>query len=169
MECSGGHPEWHIQGDVFEAIKSRKWDILIAFPPCQKLSKAGAANWKRPGWKEMQMEAMKFAHALMYYDGIERIAIENPVGKLNTSVRKPDQRIQPWHFGHPYTKETCLWLKNLPPLVATEIVKPIANWVKPGNKRDRRFNDVKEGAGGDVKVRSKTFPGIARAMAEQWG
>jgi site-specific DNA-cytosine methylase len=169
QECSGGHPEWHIQGDIFDAIESRKWDMLIAFPPCQKLSKAGAANWKRPGWKEKQMDAMKFAHALMYCEEIECIAIENPVGKLNTSVRKPDQRIQPWHFGNPYTKETCLWLKNLPPLVATDIVTPIANWVKPGNKRNRRFNDVKEGAGGDVKVRSKTFPGIARAMAEQWG
>lgn len=169
QECSGGHPEWHLQMDIFEAIENYgPWDLGIFFPPCQKLSKAGAAHWKRPGFKEEQLRALEFVHRIMDLD-IDKIGIENPVGKINTSIRKPDQRIQPYHFGHPYTKETCLWLKGLPPLKATEIVEPIANWVRPGNVRNRKFNRVKEGANGDVKLRSKTFPGIARAMAEQWG
>jgi len=188
QECSGGHPEWHFITDMFDVIPNgypmlrlraetqdgtlirhiKDWDLVIAFPPCQKLSKAGGANWKKPGHKEAQDKALKFVHNIMDLH-VERIAIENPVGAINTRIRKPDQRIQPYHFGHPYTKETCLWLKNLPPLRATEVVEPIANWVRPGNKRNRRFADVPEGGKRDPKIRSKTFPGIAKAMAEQWG
>lgn len=166
--CSGGHPEWHLQMDAMEAVKLKDWDLVIAFPPCQKLSKAGGANWKKPGFKEQQIKALEFVHFFMDLE-VERIAIENPVGKINTAIRKPDQRIQPYQFGHPYTKETCLWLKGLPPIRSTNIVEPIANWVKPGNKRKRRFSDVPEGGMNDPKIRSKTFPGIAQAMADQWG
>jgi hypothetical protein len=169
QECSGEHPEWHLQMDIFEAFeKLGPWDMVIAFPPCTKLSKAGAAHWKRPGWSDAQWQALKFVHDIMDLP-VNKVAIENPVGAINTRIRKPDQRIQPYHYGHPYTKETCLWLKNLPPLRATNVVKPIANWVKPGNVRKRRFNRVPEGGEGDPKIRSKTFPGIAKAMAEQWG
>lgn len=167
--CSGGHPEWHLQMDVFDAFYNHgPWDAVIAFPPCQKLSKAGGANWKKPGFKDQQMKALKFVHDIMDLP-VEILAIENPIGKINTSIRKPDQRIQPYHFGHPYTKETCLWLKGVPPLKYTKIVEPIANWVKPGNKRKRRFADIPEGGKNNPKIRSKTFPGIAKAMAEQWG
>lgn len=169
QDCSGGHPEWHLKMDVFDAVdKIGHIDLFIVFPPCQKLSKAGGAHWKKPGFKEAQNEALKFVHRLMDLP-IERIALENPVGKINTAIRKPDQRIQPYQYGHPYTKETCLWLKNLPPLKPSMIVEPTANWVRPGNKRKRRFADVPEGGKGDPKIRSKTFPGIAKAMAEQWG
>jgi len=167
LPCSGGHPEWHLQMDALEALKLKDWDLVIAFPPCDHLSKAGAAHWKKPYKKLAQWESLKFVHEFM--DLNTKVAIENPVGAINTRIRKPDQRIQPYQFGHPYTKETCLWLKDLPPLKPTAIVDPIANWVKPGNKRKRRFADVREGAKGKKNLRSKTFPGIAKAMAEQWG
>lgn len=166
--CSGGHPEWHIQDDCLYHL-SEGWDLMIAFPPCDHLSKAGGAHWKKPEKKVAQWEALKFVHILMDAP-IERIAIENPVGAINTRIRKPDQRIEPYHFGHQWTKETCLWLKNLPPLRATEIVEPAGNWVKPGNRRPhRKFYERPEGGNGNKKDRSKTFPGIAKAMASQWG
>lgn len=168
QDCSGGHPEWHLKMDALEAIALGGWDLIIAFPPCDHLSKAGGAHWKKPEKKALQLLALQFVHAIMDAE-CERISIENPVGKISTSIRKPDQRIQPYHFGDPYTKETCLWLKGLPPLRATQIVEPVANWVRPGNIRNRKFNRVKEGANGNKKTRSKTFPGIAKAMAEQWG
>lgn len=167
--CSGGHPEWHLQMDALDAINLKEWDLLIAFPPCQKLSKAGAAHWKKPDVKLAQQKALQFVRQLMSAP-IKKIAIENPVGKINTAIRKPNQRINPFHFGHPYMKETCLWLKGLSPIAYNKmnIVKPVANWVKPGNVRDRKFNRIPEGANGDIKLRSKTFSGIAKAMAEQW-
>ena len=161
-------PGPHYQGDVLD-ILDEGWDMMIAFPPCTKLSKAGAANWKKPGQKELQRQALIFVHTLMDAP-IEKIAIENPVGKINSAIRKPDQRIQPYHFGEPWTKETCLWLKNIPPLIATNVIAPKGNWVKPGNVRPhRRFYEVPEGGKRDPKIRSLTFPGIAAAMADQWG
>lgn len=168
IESSGGFPEWHLQMDIMEALKLMKWDMLIAFPPCDHLSKAGAAHWKKPHKQILQQQSLAFVKELMNLP-IQFIAIENPVGKINTAIRKPDQKIQPYQFGHPYTKETCLWLKNLPPLSFTNVVEPVANWVKPGNIRKRKFSDVPEGAKGNKKLRSKTFQGIAKAMAEQWG
>lgn len=166
---SGGHPEWHIMHDAVEVAYSGSWDLMIAHPPCQKLSKAGGANWKRPGFKEAQAQAFKFVIAL-WNAPIPSICIENPIGWLNSNWKKPKQRVHPYHFGDPWTKETCFWLKSLRPLMPTEIVKPIGNWVKPGNVRPhRKFYSVPEGANGSPKNRSKTFPGIARAMAEQWG
>ena len=161
-------PGQHIQGDVLEHLEDG-WDMMIAFPPCTHLSKAGGAHWKKPEKKRLQWEALKFVHLLMDAP-IERIAIENPIGAINTRIRKPDQRIQPYQFGHSWTKETCLWLKNLPVLKSTNIVKPTGNWVKPGNWRPhRKFNDVPEGGNGNWKDRSRMFKGIAQAMASQWG
>jgi hypothetical protein len=184
QECSGGHPEWHLRMDFHDAlsqmVSNGGIDLLIAFPPCQKLSKASGAHWKKPEFKEAQDEALKLIHFIMDLGGsfgwesddilIPRIAIENPVGKINSSIRQPDQKIQPWQFGHPYIKETCLWLRRLPVLKPTNIVEATSNWVKPGNKRPwRRFWDKPEGGNNNAKDRSKTFPGIAKAMAEQWG
>ena len=161
-------PGNHIQGDVL-AILGDGWDLMIAFPPCDHLSKAGGAHWKKPEKRELQKLALKFVHDLMDAP-IEQIAIENPVGKISTTIRKPDQRIHPYQFGDPWTKETCLWLKNLPVLRPTKIVNPEGNWVKPGNNRpQRRFNSIREGALGKKRNRTLTFRGIARAMAEQWG
>lgn len=154
--CSGGHPEWHLQVDALELLKM-KWDLIIAHPPCTHLCSSGA-RWFAEGKKPwiLQDEApeffMKFATA-----DCPRIAIENPIGVMSTKYRKPDQIIQPWQFGHGETKATCLWLKGIPKLVPTEIAEGRENRIHrmpPGPERS--------------KLRSKTFPGIARAMAEQW-
>ncbi len=140
---------------------------MIAHPPCTHLSKAGGWCWKYK--QKEQKEALDFVLTLMNAP-IQFIAIENPVGKINTAIRKPDQIIHPWQFGDPWMKETCLWLKNLPLLVPTNIVTPTGNWVKPGNNRPhRRFNDVPEGGRGNSHERSRSFQGIANAMAQQWG
>lgn len=142
--------------------------MMVAFPPCTHLSKAGAAHWKKDHKKILQLEALDFFSALMNAP-IEKICIENPVGKINTAISKPSQMIQPYEFGHPWTKQTCLWLKGLPYLKPTNIVAPKGNWVKPGNKRPhRRFDNVPEGGNNNWKDRSLTFQGIADAMADQW-
>jgi hypothetical protein len=131
------------------------------------LSKAGAWCWKHK--QKEQAEALEFVRKLLSFP-VPKIALENPIGKINTAIRKPDQIIHPWMFGDPWMKETCLWLKNLPLLLLTSIVEPGGNWVKPGNKRPwRRFDDVPEGGRRNAHDRSRTFPGIAEAMAEQWG
>lgn len=169
QECSGGHPEWHLQMDVFSAIALKNWDMGIFFPPCTFLSKAGACHWKNR--KDEQQAALEFVRKLMNC-GIGRIAIENPIGKISTAIRKPDQIIEPYHFGHPWLKATCLWLNNLPKLRYTNIVEPTGHWVSAGNiagREHRRFTGYTEGAGRNKKNRSKTFPGIAQAMADQWG
>jgi|SRR3990167_249344 len=163
---SGGHPEWHIQDDVLEHL-DEGWDMMIAHPPCDHLSKAGAAHWKKPHKIVLQQEALDFVNKLLNAP-IKRIALENPIGKINTAVRKPDQIINPFQFGEPWTKQTCLWLKNLPKLIPTDIIEPQGNWVRPGNIRNRKWNRQQEGARGDKRLRSKTFQGIANAMAEQW-
>jgi hypothetical protein len=154
--CSGGHPEWHLQVDALELLKL-KWDMIIAHPPCTHLCSSGA-RWFTEGKKpwSLQEEAaeffMKFANA-----DCPRIAIENPIGVMSTKFRKPDQIIQPWQFGHGETKATCLWLKGLSKLVPTEIV----------GGREHRIHRMPPGPE-RAKLRSKTFPGIARAMALQW-
>ena len=164
--CSGGHPEWHLQSDALELLKM-KWDMIIAFPPCTHLCVTGS-RWFTEGRKpiELQYEArdffMRFANA-----DCEKIAIENPVGKMSTYFRKPDQIINPWQFGHTTNKKTCLWLKGLPLLRPTQII--------PKEKRTNeiwksQFNgkSISWSSEECKKLRSKTFPGIARAMAEQW-
>lgn len=167
IDCSGGHPEWHIKMDFFEAFELIKPTHVIAFHPCDHLSKAGGAHWKKEWKKKLQDEALNNIRKIFSLP-IDFIALENPIGRISTAIRKPDQIIHPWQFGHPYTKETCLWLKGFAVLKPTEIVEPIANWVKPGNIRKRRFADVPEGAKGKKELRSKTFSGIAQAMADQW-
>jgi len=147
----------HFICDVLEIIHhgSTKWDLMIAFPPCTHLAVSGA-RWFKDKLTEQQ-QAIAFFMALVEAP-IERIAIENPIGIMSTRYRKPDQIIQPWQFGHGETKATCLWLKGLPNLVPTDIVSgrtPRVHHASPGPDR--------------WKERSRTLPGIAKAMAEQWG
>ena len=153
--CSGGHPEWHLQVDALELLKM-KWDMILAFPPCTHLAVSGARYFEQKRKDGRQQAAIDFFMRFANSD-CPRIAIENPVGIMSTVWRKPDQIIQPWQFGHGETKKTCLWLKGLPPLIPTEIVEGREQriWKMPPSE-DR------------AKNRAKTFPGIARAMAEQW-
>lgn len=147
-------PGQHFQGDVLE-ILSHRWDMMLAFPPCTHLCVSGA-RWFKEKQKE-QGEAIEFFTKLANCD-IPRIAIENPIGIMSTKYRKPDQIIQPWMFGHGETKATCLWLKNLPKLVPTEIVEG----------RDARIHKMAPGPNRS-RDRSATYSGIAAAMAKQWG
>lgn len=155
--CSGGHPEWHLETNVLPLLRSRRWDMIIAFPPCTHLAVSGARWFKEKQADGRQQAAIDFFMYIANAD-CERIAIENPVCIMSTKWRKPDQIIQPWQFGHGETKTTCLWLKNLPHLVPTNIVEGREQkvWKMPPSK-DR------------AKLRSKTYSGIAKAMAQQWG
>ena len=145
---------YHFQGDVCELL-NRPWDLMIAHPPCTHLAVSGARWFKdRPYEQEY---ALKFVRILMDCD-IPRICIENPISVISSKVRKPDQIIQPWQFGHGETKATCLWLKNLPKLTPTNIVEG----------RDQRVWKMPPGPN-RWKERSRSFQGIADAMAEQWG
>ena len=145
---------WHIQGDV-RAILHEPWDLLIAHPPCTHLAVSGS-RWFAAKRKE-QEEALDFIARLMVANA-ERICIENPVSIISTRIRKPDQIVQPWQFGHGETKATCLWLKNLPKLVPTDVVEG----------REARVHKMPPGPD-RWKERSRTYQGIANAMAEQWG
>ena len=155
IPCSGGHPEWHLQQDVIPLL-TQKWDMILAFPPCTHLAVSGARWFAAKRADGRQQNAIDFFMRFANSD-CPRIAIENPVGIMSTVWKKPDQIIQPWQFGHGETKKTCLWLKGLPPLIPTEIVEGREQriWKMPPSE-DR------------AKNRAKTFPGIARAMAEQW-
>ena len=173
IDCSGGHPEWHIKTDAMELIKMR-WDMIIAFPPCTYMTKAGAVRMRVKGEivPERYQKAMEAKEFFMkFYDAdCPKIAIENPVPMKLIGLPPYDQIIQPYQFGHPYSKRTCLWLKGLPPLFATEIINEHTPYVNGGCKDTkgnyRCFQGRKER---DPKIRSKTFPGVAKAMAEQWG
>lgn len=161
-------PGQHFQGDV-RWILGGKWDLLIAHPPCTYLSRAGARWWKVPGRRELADAAAEFVFG--FRDApIERIAIENPIGQLNQRWRYPDQTIQPWQFGDPYTKATCLWLKNLPPLMSTVICAERTPWL-PSNTgwNARKGQKTHRGIVQGGKDASRTFAGIAAAMAAQWG
>ena len=142
----------HINGDLLEEL-DKDWDMLIAFPPCTYLTKANSRNWSG----QKHEEAVEFFLQL-YNCQIPKIALENPVGVLSTRFRKPDCIVQPWWFGHPEVKTTCFWLKNLPPLLATEM----------GQGRDNRLANMGERKDRG-KLRSRTYKGIAEAMAIQWG
>lgn len=178
LEPSGGHPEWHILGDALKAIEGGRvatmdgqthdvgrWDLLIAHPPCTDLASSGARWFPEKQRTFAQQKSivffMRFALA-----PVDKIATENPVGIMSTVYMKPDQIVQPWMFGHPEQKATCLWLKGLPKLVPTKNVREEMlqlpqrlreknHWCSPRPDRSR--------------IRSKTYPGIAAAMAEQWG
>lgn len=177
QEPSGGHPEWHILGDALKAIGDGQWDMIIAHPPCTYLTVTGNRwyNVERYGNKAIQRykdrdAAIAFFLAIANAD-CERIAIENPVGIMSTIWRKPDQIIEPWQYGGPYEKRTCLWLKGLPLLEPTRIVKkPVRKMYASGKSMPAWYADAwKLPPDERAKVRSRTFPGIAAAMAEQWG
>jgi len=176
LPCSGGHPEWHLQHDVTDILR-QEWDIIIAFPPCTYLTVTGNRwfNIERYGEKAIKRhqdrkEAIDFF--LMFANAAcEKIAIENPVGIMSSEWRKPNQIINPYQFGDAFEKKTCLWLKGLPRLEPTNIVEPPKRKeFKSGKSMPSWYAD----AGGlpkdeRAKLRSATFPGIAEAMADQWG
>jgi hypothetical protein len=177
QEPSGGHPEWHILGDALEALNGGKivtmdgiehnvgkWDLLIAHPPCTHLAVSGA-RWFTEGLKPLSLKYEAAAFFLKFAEAdVEKIAIENPICVMSTLYRKPDQIINPYQFGHPEQKKTSLWLKNLPPLKETDNVYDYM-MALPEKERAK----VWWMGSGHAKERSKTYPGIAKAMAEQWG
>ena len=172
IDCSGGHPEWHIKGDALELLKM-KWDMIIAHPPCTYLTNAGARHlWKGHQLNqeryEKGLEAKEFFMAFLNAN-CPRIAVENPTPSRVFELPQYTQSIQPYQFGHPYTKRTNLWLKGLPPLEPTEVVEPIATWCPSGSYSGKHGEQHRGMFTRDrARNRSKTFPGIAKAMAEQW-
>lgn len=171
--CSGGYSEWHLQQDVAPLL-NQKWDMIIAFPPCTYLSNAGACRlYPKKGQLdpiryEKGLKAKEFFLSILNAD-CPRIAVENPVSSTVFNMPKHSQEIQPYMFGHPYTKKTRLWLRGLPDLLPTNIVDPIGPYVPAGTGRKDRSKYGSAKRGDDAKNRSKTFTGIAKAMAEQWG
>lgn len=175
LPCSGGHPEWHLQQDVTELLKE-KWDMIIAFPTCTFLTVTGNRwfNVERYGEKAIQRhknrkEAIKFFMMFANAD-CEKIVIENPVGIMSSEWRKPNQIINPYEFGDPFEKKTCLWIKGLPNLIPTNIVEPAPRTVfESGKSMPTWYAEAwKLPKEERSTLRSKTFPGIAKAMAEQW-
>lgn len=189
LDCSGGHPEWHIKGDVLpylngnctfqtmdgvvHTIKSR-WDMIIAHPPCTYLAVSGnrwfdVAQYGTSALEriENREQAIDFFMKFVNAD-CDRIAIENPVGVMSSRYRKPDQIVQPYWFGDPERKATCFWFKNLQPLEPTDIVEP--NIIDYGSGTDSYWHVSTRSLPAEQRriARSKTFPGLAAAMAEQW-
>jgi hypothetical protein len=191
QECSGGHPEYHILGDAVKALDAGeittmdgqthsipKWDLLIAHPPCTYLSNAGAARLYKviSGKHYVDLERLgkgfdgKEFFMRFYQANIPHIAIENPIPSGIYRMPRYTQIIQPYEHGSPYSKKTCLWLKDLPDIVPTRKVEPICSWVSGGSKKSDGTKRKNCGTRyRDSLTRSKTFPGIAKAMAEQWG
>jgi hypothetical protein len=168
LPTSGEHPEWHLQQDVEPLLKD-DWDLIIAFPPCTHLAVSGAAWFEQKRLDGRQQEGIDFF--MLFTDlACKKVAIENPVGIMSTNYRKPDQIIQPYEFGDPYSKKTCLWLKGLPKLIPTNQVEPEPRKVyASGNSMPQWYADAWGKSPEErSKIRSKTFLGIARAMAEQW-
>ena len=192
IDCSGGHPEWHIKQDVIPLLNGRcefitvdgtkhkiesKWDLIIAHPPCTYLTVTGNRwfNVEQYGEKaieraKLRKEAFEFFMEFVSAD-CEKICIENPIGYPNTHYKKPEQIIQPYMFGDAARKATCLWLKGLKSLQPTNIVEPVIIKYKNGKGTDNPWHMETIGLPSEerAKARSKTFPGIAKAMAEQWG
>ena len=169
LPCSGGHPEWHIQGSVWDHLRTSPdgapWDAGLFFPPCTYLCSSGLHwNKRRPGRQRLTDSALDDVRRLMALPF--PWAIENPVGCISTQIRKPDQIIQPWQFGHPESKTTCLWLNGLAPLRPTEILDrpPGGRWENQTASGQNRLGPSEDRA----RIRSKTYEGIATAMAEQW-
>ena len=176
LPASGGHPEWHLQEDV-TALLSEHWDMILAFPPCTYLTVTGNRwfNIERCGAKAIQRhkdreEAVAFFMLFANAD-CPKVAIENPVGIMSSRWRKPDCIIQPYQFGDPYEKKTCLWLKGLAPLQPTNVVAPPnRTQFRSGKTMPTWYAEAWQLPKAErAKLRSKTFPGIAKAMAEQWG
>lgn len=172
QECSGGHPEWHLKGDVFRWLMSG-WDMMIAHPPCTKLSKAGA-RWLHGGGavnkkRYLQgLEAKEFFMALLNAP-IPKICVENPTPLKIWELPNPTQIIQPYEFGHPFSKRTLLWLKGLPPLVPTNVSEEYTPYMPSNTGGAKRGQKHSAGFAHNAKLASKTFTGIEKAMAEQWG
>jgi len=178
LPCIGGHPEWHLQQDVTELLKEH-WDMIIAFPPCTYLTVSGL-HWNKRNVERALKTEEGFTFFMLFANAkCAKIAIENPVGLVSTRWRKPDQIIHPYQFGDDASKKTCLWLKGLPTLKLTRYIEPrIVNGKKRwGNQSDNGQNVMYDDRGislgwntKEIKTaRSKTFPGIAQAMADQWG
>lgn len=189
QEPSGGHPEWHIHGDVLPVLRGGcvttmdgerhevgKWDLVIAHPPCTFLTVTGNSWFNKEKYGEkavkrerLRTEAFKFFMEFANMKTCERVAIENPIGYVSTYWKKPTQIIQPYQFGDDARKATCLWLKNLPPLKPTKIIRYTV--VKTGHGTDSPWHAYTWNLPREerAKARSKTFPGIANAMADQWG
>ena len=191
IECSGGHPEWHIQGDVLPLLNGNcefktvddikhkiegKWDLIIAHPPCTHLSSSGQWAYKKGKDISLKYEGIKLFMEFVNAD-CDKIAIENPIGVMSTEYKKPSQIIQPWQFGHKAQKSTCLWLKGLPLLTPTNIVDKgeFVEWIdkktgrtKRQSKYDMEILRTAKTSEERSKLRSRTFKGIAEAMAEQW-
>ena len=181
LDCSGSKPDWHIKGDVLDIIEDN-WDMMIAFPPCTHLAVSGARHFAKKISDGRQQKGIDF-FMKMVNAPIPKIAIENPIGIMSSKYRKPNQIIHPYHFGDPYSKATCLWLKDLPPLLynrrnenkkqkeltftdlPNEVDKGEFVTFSSGKRMAKWYND----ASGNGHLRSKTFPGIAKAMATQWG
>ena len=174
LPCSGGRPEWHIKEDVLKVI-DRDWDMLIAFPPCTHLALSGCQHWPQKQKDGRQQKAIDFFMSLVKAP-IEKICIENPMSIMSTAYRKPDQIIQPWQYGHEAQKTTCLWLKNLNKLEPTNIVSKgefIEFVSKKGIKKRQPkwyFDALKNSKTKEDRrtLRSKTYKGIAEAMANQF-
>jgi hypothetical protein len=173
--CSGGHPEWHIKDDAIKTADIHYWDMMIAHPPCTYLTVSGNKWFKQefkdrfPERERQRKEAIQFFLDL-YNVNIAKIAIENPVGIMSTHFRKPDQYVHPYHFGDPHSKKTGWWLKGLPKLKPTDIVEPQFYICKNGKREPLWHMETlhlspKERS----RIRSKTFMGMAKAIAEQWG
>lgn len=189
QDCSGGHPEWHIKDDALKYINGRcsfvtcdgkaheisgKWDLLISHPPCTYLSNAGACRlYPKKGQlnQERYQKGLEAKEFFMKFLNAEcpKVCVENPVSSSIFAMPPHSQEIQPYQFGHPYTKKTRLWLKGLLPLLPTEIVEPTGPYVPSGTGRKDRTKYGAAKRGEDAKNRAKTFPGIAKAMAQQWG
>lgn len=175
-DCSGGFPQWHIKGNVLEHLNSG-WDLMIAHPPCTDLAVSGSKYFAQKIADGRQQAALNFVQLLMDAE-IPKIAIENPISVISSKIRKPDQIIQPWQFGHTATKSTCLWLKGLPLLKPTDIVDKggFKTWVCSTTGKVKRQTQWMYDAACKGRtpaeraaLRSKTFEGIAEAMANQWG
>lgn len=173
LEPTEGDGTYHIQGDIFDTIASQTWDMMIVFPPCTYLTRANAWRWNQIA--EQREQALGVVRALLDAP-IPRIALENPPGAIGTHIRHADQYIQPWMFEDPYQKKTGLWLRNLPPLVSEILFPPLVFDVpfRPAGVVPYVQQSSRRGYGGDGSVRnsrdrSRTFPGIAQAMARQWG
>lgn len=169
QESSSGNDNPHIVGDALAAIRSQKWDVIIAFPPCTYLCSSGLHwNTRRPERAALTEAAFKFFMEIANAD-CQYIAIENPIGCVSSRWRKPDQIIQPYEFGHDASKRTCLWLKGLPVLERTQYIAPrIVNGKRRwGNQTDSGQNNLPPSTD-RAKLRSKTYAGIADAMAQQW-
>lgn len=163
-EADDGSRQFHFRGDVFEVLEqTAPWDLLIAFPPCTYLTRSGARWW--PNRKQEQADALEFVRKLLEYP-IPKRALENPPGRISSAIRKPDQYVHPWQFGHMETKTTGLWLRGLPKLTPTSTVKEAMDKLPAHQKyRIALMPDSK----GRAQRRSETYAGIAQAMAEQWG